>query len=198
MESIESELPPGELAFRWLGGHRVLDFTATVGQRWRSGFERLRVPADLARWLAEAGLVEVAPQVNESQLSGARLLREALYGAATMVRTGRFPFSADLEEVNRRAERSRPGPQLRLVGSELTAVRRLTDVEACLDQLAREGVELLGGPLKERVRECAGSECALLFLDDSRNSARRWCSMDDCGARSKMSAYRTRRARAAR
>ena len=53
---------------------------------------------------------------------------------------------------------------------------------------------LTGGPL-DRVKGCAS--CRFLFVDESRNRSRRWCSMDDCGTQDKMRAYVARR-RAAR
>jgi predicted RNA-binding Zn ribbon-like protein len=46
----------------------------------------------------------------------------------------------------------------------------------------------LVGPDSERVRECANNRCLWLFLDDSKNGTRRWCSMQACGNRAK--AYR--------
>jgi predicted RNA-binding Zn ribbon-like protein len=46
-----------------------------------------------------------------------------------------------------------------------------------------------------RVRECAGERCPVVFLDESRNGSRRWCSMGVCGARAKASTYYRRRRR---
>lgn len=46
------------------------------------------------------------------------------------------------------------------------------------------------GPL-ERVKGCA--TCRFLFVDESRNRSRRWCSMDDCGTQDKSRAYVERR-----
>ncbi|MFC4002030.1 CGNR zinc finger domain-containing protein [Prauserella oleivorans] len=53
--------------------------------------------------------------------------------------------------------------------------------------------EIKGEP--ERVKVCRSSQCRFVFYDRSpaRNST--WCSMDICGARHKMRAYRSRRAR---
>jgi CGNR zinc finger/Putative stress-induced transcription regulator len=66
-------------------------------------------------------------------------------------------------------------------------------LERPLWPLAVSVLDLLrSGPL-ERLRACVG--CPWLFLDTSRNHSRRWCSMDDCGSRSKMRRYRARRAR---
>jgi predicted RNA-binding Zn ribbon-like protein len=58
--------------------------------------------------------------------------------------------------------------------------------------LAVAAVDLLRtGPLG-RLKVCA--ECRWLFLDRSRNGSRLWCSMNECGGRSKMRRYRARRA----
>jgi predicted RNA-binding Zn ribbon-like protein len=45
---------------------------------------------------------------------------------------------------------------------------------------------LLSGPL-DRVKQCGG--CSFLFLDETKNRSRRWCSMDDCGTDEKMRRY---------
>ena len=45
--------------------------------------------------------------------------------------------------------------------------------------------DLLTGPQLARVRECANDKCLWLFLDESKNGTRRWCSMSACGNRAK-------------
>jgi predicted RNA-binding Zn ribbon-like protein len=67
-------------------------------------------------------------------------------------------------------------------------------VHAALASLARDAIDLLGGPHATRVRECAAEDCALLFVDASRPGRRRWCSMEGCGNRAKTTSYRRRRA----
>lgn len=37
----------------------------------------------------------------------------------------------------------------------------------------------------ERVKMCPGNDCGWLFIDETRNARRRWCSMDTCGNRAK-------------
>jgi len=46
-------------------------------------------------------------------------------------------------------------------------------------------IELLTSPDLGRVKMCPAARCAWLFLDDSRNGSRRWCSMETCGNRAK-------------
>ncbi|MDD7942516.1 CGNR zinc finger domain-containing protein [Actinomycetospora lutea] len=69
--------------------------------------------------------------------------------------------------------------------------------------LADAGARLLTGTMTDRLRRCANHDaCVLVFLDTSRNRARRWCSMEMCGNRSKVAAHesraRQRRAQGAR
>jgi len=45
------------------------------------------------------------------------------------------------------------------------------------------------------VRKCESPSCALFFLDTSKNHRRRWCSMELCGNRNKVGAYRARTAK---
>ena len=52
---------------------------------------------------------------------------------------------------------------------------------------------LTGGPL-ERVKACGG--CRYLFLDETKNGSRRWCSMAECGTRAKMRRFAARRSAA--
>ena len=176
-----------DLGFRWHGGRPSVDFTATLGKRGGGALERIREPADLARWFREAGLADGLVAVTGRDLTGARDLREALYGLFT-------DPGADLDLVNRWAVRPVVGSRLERVAGKLTLRPPAADVEGLLVLLARDGANLLSGPFAHRIRECARDDCWLLFVDESRAGARRWCSMDTCGARSKMARYRSPRA----
>jgi predicted RNA-binding Zn ribbon-like protein len=185
------DLPASELGFRFRPGRLCLDFVATVGERWRRSFERLRTPDDLGRWLVEASLLSSVPRVKESELEDARRLRESVYRMASRAGTGR-PHRRDLGELNAWAAKPPLAPRL---GGDGRAVTWVADrpVEAALATIARDAAELLSGPLAARIRECAAPDCALLFVDGSRPGQRRWCSMEACGNRIKTAAYRRRR-----
>jgi predicted RNA-binding Zn ribbon-like protein len=194
MSDIGVGADAAELAFRWRGGRVSLNFTATVGERWRGRIERLREPADLARWFVEAGLATVRVPVGDDDLAQARQLREALYRVFTAVRTAAAPLAADVTTIDGWAVRAAPGTGLRLRAGRLRAVPATLDIPGLLTVVARDGVDLVTGDAARRIRECAREDCALLFVDTSRAGARRWCAVDACGARSRMSAYRGRRA----
>jgi predicted RNA-binding Zn ribbon-like protein len=185
-------LPAGELRFLFIAGRPCLDLAATVGERWRRSFERLRTPDDLSRWLVEARMLGRPPTVEQAQLEAARALRDAIYPAAKSAGKGALD-PADVAEINRWAANPAPAPQL----DRARRVRWVAEqpVDAALASIARDAIDLISGPLATRVRECAADDCALLFVDTSPPGQRRWCSMDGCGNRAKTAAYRRRHVR---
>ena len=60
------------------------------------------------------------------------------------------------------------------------------------DAVSQAAYDLLTGDHLARVKVCAG--CHWVFLDQSKNGSRRWCSMEDCGTSAKMRRYVARRA----
>jgi predicted RNA-binding Zn ribbon-like protein len=179
-----------ETAFRFVAGRPSVDFTSTLGKRWREpAVERIPTPADLGRWFVESGLTSASPGVSPAALRHAHQLREALYRLMRVPVFSERPAGADLELVNHWAARTPPALALR---ADLSATLVEPTTTRLLALLARDGVELLGGPPGERLRECASETCTLLYLDTSRGASRRWCSMETCGSRDKMARYRRR------
>ena len=64
---------------------------------------------------------------------------------------------------------------------------------ALLAEIARSGIELLGGPDRDKLRRCSGPGCSLLFV--ATNLQRRWCAGRLCGNRVRVARHydRTRR-----
>ena len=186
-----AEKSKGELrdGFKFRSGRLALDLPATLAARLRpEPRELLATPRDLGRWLAAAGL---APRVLEpaaEELGEARALREALYRLALACARGQSFAAKDRSLLNRWAAEPPPAPQLGPKGLTWTG----GGVRALLAAVARDGVELLGGPLAAQIRECAGEGCALLFVDTSRSGERRWCSMTGCGNKAKVAEFRRR------
>jgi len=192
-ETIVHDLPEEELRFHWKSGRLSLDFVATVGERWRRSFERMLSTADLARWLVESGMLQDPPLVSQRQLESGRALREAINRLA---RPGVTPEPQDRLVLNRWAARPALAPQLTGQGEVIWVADR--PVAAAFATIARDAIDLLIGPLAGRIRECAASDCALLFVDSSRPGRRRWCAGEACGNRSRTKAYRQRRSGHAR
>lgn len=51
-------------------------------------------------------------------------------------------------------------------------------------------------PSWPRLKACRGMDCGWVFVDQSRNTSRRWCDMTACGNRAKSASFRHRRAAA--
>lgn len=175
--------------FKFRGGSLALDLAATLaGRRRAEPRDLLATPEDLSRWLWAAGLSTEATEVTTDQLVAARELREALYRLAVARATGARLAEPDRALVNRWAAGPTPAPQLEPVGLSWSG----GNLPTYLALVAREGVELFGGPLADRLHQCEGNGCALLFVDTSRSGRRRWCSMAGCGNRAKVAGFRER------
>ncbi|MFC4913889.1 CGNR zinc finger domain-containing protein [Actinomadura gamaensis] len=181
-------------SFRFDAGALCLDFAHTGGEGRYAVFETLHEPTDLAEWLAQPPLTAVMTvPVTARELTAAKTLRQAIWDAA-QARAARRPLPAEaVADLNRAATAAPLIPELAFDGTTAGWSRPVRATQA-LSTLAREMIELLSGPLGDRIRQCAGDNCPLVFVDTSRPGARRWCAMERCGNRHKLRALRARRA----
>ncbi|MTD13158.1 zf-CGNR multi-domain protein [Nakamurella sp. YIM 132087] len=153
-------------------------------------WDTLRTPQDLADWAGRCSLAVAPVAVDGTALAGARALRDALWRAfRARMAGGRIP-DADLATINAAAAVPPLAPVLD--GAERSLWQQPATGAQVVADVARDAVRVLGGPLADRIRECAADDCALVFVDTSRTGARRWCSMQRCGNRSKVRASRQR------
>jgi predicted RNA-binding Zn ribbon-like protein len=191
VNEIESVPTPLELEFRFAAGNRALDFLSTLANRHRQPIERLRQPSDLDRWLDAAGL-PVPERASPRDLEEARRLRETVNSVTRAGLAGATPAQADLSALNAWARRPPLTPQANPALQRRWIAEHT--VQAALALIARETIELLTSPDRSLIRECAAApDCSLLYLDRSRARRRRWCQMEVCGSRAKMTSYRRRR-----
>lgn len=185
-------LPETRDGFRFRGGRLALDLPATLAGRV-SGNHRdaLATPGDLDRWLVAAGLAtrdlaDGAAGASAEDLSAARDLRETLYALAVARAEDRPLPAGPREALNAFAAQPVATPWLDASGQ----ARLKGGARELLASVAREAVLLLGGG--ERIRQCQGPTCAILYVDASRKGDRRWCAMSACGNRAKVAAFRDR------
>jgi predicted RNA-binding Zn ribbon-like protein len=180
-----------ELTFRFGAGSVALDLVATVGERGRRSFERLRTPGDLAGWLVGSELLQDTPDPTEKDLMAVRRLRADIFLLVTATMTGDPLPTHALERVNEVARLPDMAPQLRPNRSLGVAGQPAT--QRALSTLARDAITLLATCNPERLRECASANCSRLYIDRSRPGNRVWCSSTGCGNRARTKAYRRRR-----
>ena len=186
---MKNDKPEIRDGFKFRAGHVALDLPATMAARLKNApLELLAHPSDLGRWLRAAGMTDAMPEVTQSDLSLARGLRESIYGLALARIHGE-----DLPDEARR--------RLNRIAAEASAIPHLAKdsrmhysgkSRAFLISIARDAIALFGSETSERIRQCEGETCALLFLDTSRSGDRRWCSMAGCGNKAKVADFRRR------
>ena len=181
------------VSFRFDAGAVCLDFAHTGGEGRYAVFETLHEPADLGEWLAQpplAAVLTVPATLNE--LAAAKALRQAIWDAAHAQAAHR-PLPAEaVAAINQSAATAPLTPELAPAALTAAWAAPVRATQA-LSTMAREMIDLLSGPLAERIRECASDDCPLVFVDTSRPGARRWCAMERCGNRHKLRALRARR-----
>lgn len=177
-------------AFRFRAGRLSLDLCSTLLWRHVSPIEQLQEPADLARWLHEAGVRPVPTAVHDDDLNATRALREAIYELAHDRIAGRALSDAAVATLNAMAAHPDPVPALTADGR--VACTADAPAAAALSRVARDAIELLTGASSARLRECAAPDCAFLFVDTSRPGRRRWCAMNRCGNREHVREHRRR------
>jgi predicted RNA-binding Zn ribbon-like protein len=204
------ETEQAEHEFEFIAGNLSVDFTNTVSSR-KEGPPREYLtdyPA-LVAWARQGGVLsngEAAalraqaathPADAAAVVEEARVLREALYGIFTAGIEGRPVADADLAALNTSLERALAQAWVVRDGAGL-GWGWCTDLalDRMLWPVARSGADLLTGPEAQRVSECMSDDCGWLFLDQTRNHSRHWCSMDGCGNRAKARRHYARRKKA--
>jgi predicted RNA-binding Zn ribbon-like protein len=66
-------------------------------------------------------------------------------------------------------------------------------VAAILGPIALSAVGVLSQTDLSRIKQCPGEDCGWLFVDRTKNGARRWCEMEVCGNRAKQKRLRARK-----
>ena len=203
LDQITSEAAKHQL----IGGWLCLDYANTInGHSSATPHEYLSRYPDLVIWSRRARLLTDAeaerllrlaredPRTAAAVHQRAIQLRETIFRIFSALALRRSPQAADIAALN----------EARLEALNLSSISARdggyaldwTDKSA-LDRMlwpiALSAAELLTSPHLTRVRECAGDRCDWLFVDSSRNQLRRWCSMAECGNRSKSQRFLARK-----
>lgn len=189
--------------FEFIGGETCLDFTNTVGGDRRAiPTEHLHGYADLVAWARQGELITPSqartlllraqrePAGAAAALAAAVELREALFDIFQARTEGRRPAPQQLEALNRALAQALAHRRVVQSGRGFSyGWDDSDDLGRILWPVALSAAELLVGEHGSPVKVCGmweeGGACGWLFVDESRNGSRRWCSMKDCGNRAK-------------
>ena len=188
-----------------LGGDISLDFANTVSTRNPPrSHNYLSSYSELIKWGLHAKVINAKlaerlkkkatknPDQAKKALLRAIQLREMIYRIFSSIAFGEEVMEEDFAQLNS-AYKSVVSRQVITRRKKLYILYWETE-EDSLDRIwwpiIISAVELLISPKRARIRRCARREaCDWLFVDQSKNGSRRWCSMNLCGSRAKAHRY---------
>jgi predicted RNA-binding Zn ribbon-like protein len=176
-----------------------LEFVNTLAWRGSLRSESLHQFSDLLEWCGSSGalprnaLEEVRKWSAKNPADAAAVLQ-----AAIDIRELIYRLFIDLT-----SEKPLDGADLRALNSALAQAPARTSVAAnahafgwsiaieppsaatLLATVLWSAADLIISANRKRIRHCANDKCLWMFIDDSKNRSRRWCSMQACGNRAK-------------
>jgi predicted RNA-binding Zn ribbon-like protein len=181
----------------FLAGHPVLDFLNTRTRVNEGLVDLLQSDEDVLAWLGLAGFPTIRTIDDKAQplniLHSARVLRESI---RSLVERRKDRRRGDPSILNDFLAASQGYPQLVWGKSNklwIDTVRRQETPDAVLTPIAEAAADLLATADFKLVKRCTDETCVLWFYDQTKSHRRRWCSMEICGNRHKVAAYRARR-----
>ncbi|WP_263415992.1 CGNR zinc finger domain-containing protein [Terriglobus albidus] len=192
--------------FQLVAGHPALDLVNTLDWRFRpSGAEELlNNYADLLCFAEQSGLITPSeiqklatsdPVRKRRSLSSTKRFRECLASILYAVVDGQAPPIDGVRSLSAFARTMRKSEDLEWCDSRLrwnAGGDRVRASDVPLRRLVSTALELLTSAEIDQLRACSNQECRWLFLDGSKNKARRWCDMKLCGNRIKARRYRSK------
>ena len=204
MGTVSREVNEWIDGFLFVANRPILDFLNTKPVLADGPTELLPNVRALERWLIASDMV-TSPR-GKAAVRGWRqspeaaaflkqliAFRERLREAAVRIENGSPPADAFLAEVNslllqyprRTSLHKRDGKVIR---ETLFEPRKPTDLWA---PIVDATADLLTETDSSRIRKC--ESCVVHFFDTSKKGSRRWCSMNICGNKLKVAAYRKRK-----
>jgi len=162
--------------------------------------ENLKSYSDLLTWGRQAGLISAEMAVRLEQAAAAHpkaaadmyeyaiQVRETIFRIFSYHYAGKPILEADLSLLNSVACEAMSHMQLAYKGQSYRwqLPSDIVDVNVILWPVAHAAGELITSDKATRVRACEDDRgCGYLFIDQTKNHSRRWCSMESCGNRAK-------------
>lgn len=178
----------------WLSDHPVLEFLNTTSIVEGILVDRLQSNANVLSILVHLGWP--VPTRAPGLLAAARELREEIRSLIERRKAGK---PLDLERLNTFLGLAKSHLKLNQDRRGSLAVSRdweCATAQQALAPVAEAAADMLAGEDFNLIRRCESEACVLWFYDRTKSHRRRWCSMDTCGNRHKVAAFRKRRSEA--
>lgn len=192
-----SELREAEL-HHLIAGVLCLDFANTLYGHTETVHEYLFDYRDLVLWSRLVGIVspktaneliykwEQSPNTLQEVFHHAIQIRERIFRIFTSIAHAQTPNEDDMWHLHQSWIENQIHSKLIQTETGFEIGWENNDhFDLMLWRITRSAVDLLISSELKHVKQC--NRCDWLFVDQSRNKKRRWCSMSACGNRVKMS-----------
>jgi len=192
--------------FSFVANVLCLDFVNTLAISNGVESDRLTSDSDVINWCVQAGIVDLEqkqslfPQSAKIGEQGKLLklaisFRSELRVIAEHI-VGSRQIPAPLIERLNEILRTKNGYN-QLTRENDKFIRKYFTVfnepVQLIEPIAESAAELLSEGNLSLVKKCEDTACILFFYDNTKNHARRWCSMSGCGNRAKAAAHYRRK-----
>jgi predicted RNA-binding Zn ribbon-like protein len=154
------------------------------------GPEEFIDPSSLSTWLVARGLMEPGQAAEAADLRHAIAVREAIRGVIG-ANSGAPLFPIDIATLNEAAGASRMRIRFGSDGKGRLEPE-VGGVVGAMGRIVGSVFTAMAEPSWSRLKLCDSQTCRWVFYDQSRNHSSRWCSMAECGNRSKAKRFRQR------
>lgn len=184
------------------GGCLCLDFINTVHNRSvKNPYDYLFNYKELLKWIRKTGalqsdVIEALESLYEQdgatgEKSRVEIIhaRELLHEIFAAIAIGEIPDSSTTVHFNDLLSTVNSKIAIQFSGAHMTHLqwRAIKNLKFPLYPIIKSAYDLLVSNKLNRVKVCGS--CGWLFLDQSKNNSRRWCSMQTCGSAVKAKKY---------
>lgn len=182
-----------------LGGTLWLDFVNSEAFARKGIGEIIYDLPTFVYWLKkvsafEAGEID-SSMLHENWLDRARVFRLKLRQMAVDLHLTGKPSLPSVAMIDQVIQSQHIAHKLVIQpsGYEYKTIRRVHMADQLIGPIAESAAGFLAFADFSRFKKCADPGCELYFYDETKNNARRWCSMALCGNRQKVAAFISRK-----
>ncbi len=152
--------------------------------------EQLETPRALVEWLAERDLIAPGARATQTELAEALGVREAL--RELMGAQNGLPGDVEAATAVLDAAACRAALGVRFADGGAHVEPAAPGVRGAVGLILAEVSAAMVDGTWSRMKACRAGTCRWAFFDTAKNHSRAWCSMQSCGNREKVRAYRER------
>lgn len=175
--------------YEFVGNNLGVDFINTEVNVKGELIDLLLSDSDMTAWLEQANIdAELGQGVELEKLLAFRAKTRKML---TQIIDNESLDDASISSLNDYLQNYKTNYKLEKSseGFQLVKQNVCNSTEDIIGLLAFELSNLITSEQRTYLKRCLNPECVLMFVDNSRSHKRRWCSMDTCGNRAKVSKH---------